>query len=96
MAKYKNQYRVESARLREWEYSNPWWYYVTINAKNHVEYFGRVVKNMMKLNEVGKVAENCWLEIPKHFVNVELDSYVIMPNHVHGIIIINPECRSYV
>ena len=90
MAKYKNQYRVESARLREWEYSNPWWYYVTINTKNHVEYFGRVVKNMMKLNEVGKVAENCWLEIPKHFANVELDSYVIMPNHVHGIIIINP------
>ena len=94
MAKYKNQYRVESARLKEWDYSSPWWYYVTINTKNHVEYFGRVVNSKMRINEVGKVAENCWLEIPNHFANVELDYFVIMPNHVHGIIIINPECRD--
>ena len=46
----------------------------------------------MVLNELGFVARRCWEEIPMHFKNVELDCYVIMPNHIHGIIIINRLC----
>lgn len=48
----------------------------------------------MVLNELGKVVEKCWKEIPQHFKNVELDYYVIMPNHIHGIIIINPSVET--
>jgi REP element-mobilizing transposase RayT len=89
MAKYKDTYRIESARLKEWDYSNPWWYYITVNTKNHISYFGKIEKEKSVLNEIGKVAEKYWKEIPNHFSNIELDYYVIMPNHIHGVIIIN-------
>lgn len=89
MEKYKDTFRVETARLKEWDYSSTWWYYVTINTKDHVEYLGSVVIGKMELNELGKVVEECWNQIPKHFKMAELDYYVVMPNHVHGIIIIN-------
>lgn len=89
MSKFKNQFRIETARLSSWDYSTPWWYYVTINTKKHVSYFGKIENEEMVLNELGKTAEECWKEIPKHFPSVELDYYVIMPNHLHGIVIIN-------
>lgn len=93
MAKFKDTFLIESARLKEWDYSNPWWYYVTINTKDHTEYFGKIENGKMILNDLGNVVDNGWKEIPIHFKNVELDYYVIMPNHVHGIIIIT-ECRD--
>jgi len=90
MSKFKNVFRIETARHQDWNYSSPWWYYVTINVKDHVEHFGKVINEKMRLNELGKVADQYWKEIPIHFQNVELDYYVIMPNHIHGNIIINP------
>ncbi len=89
MSKFKNTFLVESARLQNWDYSYPWWYYVTINTKDHIEYFGKGINEKVILNDLGKIADSYWKEIPKHFKNVELDYYVIMPNHIHGIIIIN-------
>jgi len=89
MSKFQNTYRIETSRLKEWDYTNPWWYYVTINTKNHVKYFGNVVHGKMILNGLGKLADKCWKEIPNHFTNVELDYFVVMPNHIHGIIILN-------
>ena len=89
MERFQNKYRVESTRLKEWDYSNPWWYYVTINTKEHKEYFGRVENEIMVLNEIGKTADIYWKQIPIHFANVELDYFVVMPNHIHGIVIIN-------
>ncbi|MEW6703102.1 MAG: transposase [Bacteroidota bacterium] len=94
MTKYKDTFRIESSRLKGWDYSNPWWYYVTVTTRNHVEHFGKVVKGRMKLNDLGMIAEKYWNEIPNHFKNVELDCYVIMPNHLHGIIIINEQRRD--
>jgi REP element-mobilizing transposase RayT len=52
------------------------------------EFFGEVRNGIMGLNELGIVANQCWLDIPRHFVGVELDEYVVMPNHVHGVIAI--------
>ncbi len=89
MSKYQNKYRIESIRLKEWDYSTPWWYYVTISTKNHICWFGDVINSIMKLNESGVAAEMCWLKIPEHYATVELDYFRIMPNHVHGIIILN-------
>ncbi len=47
------------------------------------------MKGEMKLNECGKIAERCWLKIPQHFPHVTLDEFIIMPNHVHGIVVID-------
>lgn len=89
MSKYQNKYRIESARLNVWDYANPWWYYVTINTKDHEEWFGKIVNGEMKINELGKVVEEEWLKTKLVRTNVELDYYVVMPNHFHGIIILN-------
>jgi len=88
MELYKNKYRTGSIRLKTWDYRNPWWYFVTINTKNHNNFFGKVINGKVVLNEVGKTAERYWLEIPRHFPFAELDYYTIMPNHMHNVIII--------
>lgn len=88
MTKYKNLFRVESARLKNWDYSIPWWYYVTINTKNHINYFGQIRNGKMESNELGKIAEQEWLKTKTLRDNIDLDYYVIMPNHIHGIIIL--------
>jgi REP element-mobilizing transposase RayT len=86
MSKYKNIFRIESARLKNWDYSNPWWYYVTINTKNHINHFGKIETGKMKLNELGKIVEEYWIQIPKHFKMADIDCFIIMPNHLHGIV----------
>ena len=89
MTLFKNKYRIESTRLKGYDYSQPGEYFVTVNTKNHKCLFGTVTEEGMRLSPVGKIAKGFWEEIPKHFHNVELDEFIIMPNHVHGIIIIN-------
>jgi putative transposase len=86
--KSKNIYKPDSIRLKSWDYTNPWWYYVTICTKNHKECFGEIVISEMKLNDLGQLANKYWLNISSHYPEVELDDYIIMPNHVHGIIIL--------
>lgn len=74
-------------RLRNFDYSLSGYYFVTICTKNRQEYFGNVINNKMVLNQYGEIVNKYWLEIPKHYNNVELDEFQIMPNHVHIIII---------
>ena len=76
----------KSIRLKNYDYSEPGDYFVTVCAKNRKNLFGEVVSNKMILSEVGEIINRCWLEIPKHFSNVELDISQIMPNHLHGIL----------
>jgi putative transposase len=89
MKLYKNKFRVESSRLKDWDYSTPWWYYVTLCTKDMYCWFGEIKKGRIFLNDLGEIVEHILKEIPEHYVAVELDHYVIMPNHFHGIIIIN-------
>ncbi len=91
MTLFKNKYRIESARLKGWDYSSPGAYFVTIITKNRVCCFGDVENGFMHLNELGKIAKQCFEKIPEHFPFVSVDVFVIMPNHVHGIIIINDQ-----
>lgn len=94
MTLFKNKYRIESTRLKGWDYSSPGAYFVTIVTKNHACYFGNVENGDMHLNELGEIAKQCFEKIPEHFPFVSLDVFVIMPNHVHGIIIINDRVET--
>ncbi|MBU0528456.1 transposase [bacterium] len=76
-------------RLLEWDYSTPHWYFVTICTQNHKELFGKIVEGKMVLNEYGEIVKFTWDDLPKHNPHVGLDEFVIMLNHVHGIIILN-------
>ncbi|MBS1257074.1 MAG: hypothetical protein MAG551_00109 [Candidatus Scalindua arabica] len=89
MVLYKNRYRVESSRLKDWDYSSSGYYYLTICTRDRICYFGDVVNGKMVLSPTGEAVYQCWQEIPKHFSFVRLDGFIIMPNHVHGIIIID-------
>jgi len=89
MTLFKNKYRIESTRLKHWDYSSDGEYFVTICAKNRKEYFGEIRNGIMGLNGIGNMAAICWQNIPSHFPFVELGAWVVMPNHVHGVIIIN-------
>jgi len=89
--KYKNKYRIESARLKNWNYANNGYYFITICTLDRERLFGEVVNGKMVLNEFGRLVRRFWREIPKHFPGVDLDQYIVMPNHLHGIIVIDRE-----
>lgn len=85
----------KSIRLQGYDYSQAGAYYVTIVTFHRDCLFGEIVNEEMFLNEYGKIADECWRAIPEHFPNVELGLHVIIPNHMHGIIVINnDESRS--
>ncbi len=75
-------------RLPHYDYSSSGWYFVTICTKYHTDYFGEIKNRKMILNKYGFVAKKYWFDIPKHFINTRLDEFIIMPNHLHGIVII--------
>lgn len=89
MDKYQNKYRIPSARWAAWDYSANAAYFVTICVANHAHDFGRVVDGEMQLSPLGQSAQDCWNEIPAHFPFVELGESVVMPNHTHGVVVIN-------
>ena len=61
---------------------------MTICTRDRVDYFGGIEKGQMRLNDIGQIATDCWRAIPEHFRNTALDEFVLMPNHLHGIIVI--------
>ncbi|HZJ36009.1 MAG TPA: hypothetical protein VFD29_05235 [Gillisia sp.] len=87
--KYQNKYRIASARLQTWDYSWNAAYFVTICTQNKECFFGNIVDGNMHLSETGKIAHKFWMEIPNHFPFVKLGEFIVMPNHMHGIIIID-------
>ena len=89
MEKYKGKYRIESARLKTWDYGSNAQYFVTICTHNRQYFFGDIHEGKMELSAIGHIANSCWHEIPNHFPFVELGAHIVMPNHVHGIITIN-------
>jgi putative transposase len=78
-----------SIRLKEYDYAQPGGYFVTIVTFQRECLFGKIIDAEMQLNDYGRVTQECWHAIPEHLTNVELGAYVIMPNHVHGIVLIN-------
>lgn len=73
-------------RLRNFDYASDGWYFVTICTQNREFYFGEINDQHMVLTGIGEIARQLWTEIPAHFPMAELGEFVVMPNHVHGII----------
>jgi len=86
---FRNKYRIPEIRLRGKNYAEPGWYFVTICTKDRVPWFGRIQNGRMWLTDIGCIAYNAWVAIPDHFPYVTLDAFVVMPDHVHGIVRIN-------
>ncbi len=85
-----NIHNRQSIRLKGYDYSKPGYYFVTFNIKKRLPLFGKIIrknnKAKMQHTELGKAAIKFWLEIPEHYPNVILDEFIIMPDHIHGII----------
>ena len=79
----------KSLRLPNWDYRWNAHYFVTICTKNRVKYFGEIINGEMHLSDAGKIANDLWYEIPNHSKNVVLGEFVVMPDHIHGIITID-------
>ena len=99
---FQNKYRINSARLADWDYGSNGFYFVTICTKGKQPYFGEIQNTSLtgeetqdlaslQATEIGIKTAQCWAEIPTHFPFVELDEFVIMPDHLHGILLFNKE-----
>jgi len=75
-------------RLEDFDYSAEGYYFVTICTKNKIKWFGKIKNSEMVLNQCGKVVADCLQDLPNHYPNIQLDYFIIMPNHLHIIIII--------
>ncbi|MDY6853137.1 MAG: transposase [Thermodesulfobacteriota bacterium] len=80
-----------SIRLKGRDYSASGYYFVTIVTHDRICSLGEIVDGRILLNDQGKIVENEWLKTPKIRPNIAIDEYVIMPNHVHGIIVIKED-----
>ena len=84
--KYQNKYRIKSSRLEGYDYSQSGLYFITICTDIHEHYFGGIVDGIMQLSEIGIIANDEWHEFSNHRDNVNTHEFVVMPNHIHGII----------
>ncbi len=86
----------KSPRLEGYDYGQEGAYFVTICTYQRVHLFGDVIDGEMRLSALGQIAFDTWLTIPDHYPHVILDAFVVMPNHMHGIVYIVDEARSKV
>jgi len=88
--KYQNKYRIASARLKNYDYASNGAYFITIVTKNREHFFGEIKNGKMILNELGEIVWDEWLKTPKirPDMNLIMVEFVVMPNHIHGIVYI--------
>ena len=86
--------RRRSIRLVEYDYALPGAYFVTICIKDRKSILSDIKNGNILLSPIGGIAHQCWKEIPNHFPNVELNAFIVMPNHLHGILILTDHCRG--
>ena len=92
--KFQNKYRTQSIRLATFDYSSNGAYFITICCNEMKHYFGNVCDGEMILNDHGKIADELWAMIPQQFPFIELGNFQIMPNHMHGILILNESVQT--
>jgi putative transposase len=86
--KYKGKYRNESARLQNWDYGSNAAYFITICTNDREHFFGEINNNKMWISPAGAIAYVLWFEIKNHVKNIDLGEFIVMPNHIHGILIL--------
>jgi REP element-mobilizing transposase RayT len=84
--KFQHKYRIPSVRLNDWDYRREGFYFITICTKGRQCDFGKIIDDKMELSGAGVLADVLWHEIKNHASNVELGEFVVMPNHIHGIL----------
>jgi len=92
--RFRNKYRAATTRLYGYDYTRNGAYFVTICTRKKIPSLGIIVDNKMILSDIGEMVKEFWLEVPIHSPNVSLDEFIIMPDHIHGIIIIKPIIES--
>ncbi|MCD6115704.1 hypothetical protein J7K93_01705 [bacterium] len=91
MDRFREKYRIPSARLKNWDYRWHGAYFITICTKNREPCFGKIENGRMQLSHVGVIADIFWNEIKYRKINIESNTFIIMPNHIHGILILNDD-----
>ncbi len=104
MDKFRDTYKIPSARLQQWDYGSPGLYFITICTQNREHFFGEVIvpspdssalsldlpaAQFMKYTPIGELVHRYWQQIPQFSPYVEVDAFIIMPNHLHGILFLN-------
>ncbi len=93
--KYLDRFRNETLRLKNHDYGTTCSYFITIDTYKMNEYFGKLMPARtghdpsIQLSDIGMIAGDYWAEIPKHYLFAEMGSFVVMPNHIHGILNLN-------
>jgi putative transposase len=88
--KYNSEiHHRKSIRLKEYDYSQTGYYFVTVCVKDRLQLFGKIDNKKMITNEIGNLAAKILFDLPNRFKNIEIDEFILMPNHLHTIIIIN-------
>lgn len=88
------KFHRRSIRLKGFDYSSAGEYFVTICTHGRQHLFGEIIQNEMQLNEFGLIAQSVWQNLPLRYHHLELDEFVVMPNHIHGILIINENAAA--
>jgi len=86
-------YHRKSMRLTNYDYRNAGVYFITICTKDRNKSLGRLIQNKMELSVIGRMVYDCWYDIPNHHKNIELGEFIIMPDHIHGIIFIKSDAE---
>ncbi len=100
--KFADKFLIKSNRHQDWDYTTPANYFVTICTLNHNNFFGKIQNKKMVYSHMGLKCHNCLIQTEKHFTNVKISEWIIMPNHIHFIIKIinknqsqiNGKCRD--
>jgi len=96
MKKYHNKYRIQSNRMPGWDYAGNGYYFITLVVKNMECVLGKIVDNQMVLSEFGKIVDDEWKKSFEIRDELFLDTYQIMPNHLHAIIVIRQSRKNKV
>ncbi len=83
-------------RLPGHNYAHYGYYFITIVTQKRIPYFGRIKDGKMEPSPIGRITQNAWQKLTQVYKNIELDEFIVMPNHIHGIIRINKEIRATV